>query len=173
MRKQLSPVLLSVVLLAACSDTTSPAGQVEDVGSLPTASAGASTEKGTSIYVVNDLGFMDCVGEDVKFDAEIPFKYHIVSTPSGVTAHNDGFIPNSAVGTAVGQTSGTVWTLDHVISPGMGVSTGSTSVAHFTATQFWVSQTGPTMHLTSVFHILENGQGGVVVEKFSFTCRLQ
>jgi hypothetical protein len=165
------PLLLSSLgLVVACSDTTEPGGRP---GQPPLAAAPALSDKGTGLLVVHETLHMDCVGEDVRFDAEVPLRFHTTVTPSGRTIYHDHLIPNSGVGTAVGQASGTVWTLDRVVSPFVTQSTDATDFAHFTATQFWVSETGPTMHLKTVFNLSENAQGEVTTQKFSFTCKLQ
>ena len=171
MRIQISSLILFLAAAAACSEPTSAPAD-EDAGLSLTASAnGTAVDRGDGVFaVVNDVLYLDCVGEEVRFNATVPFRWTLATTPSGHTNYMATFIPHTQSGVAVGQTSGRVWTLNHVISPQGTRSTASTTVLTFTALQMWVTDGGPTMQLHTLFRVSQRADGTTVVDKFEFRC---
>ena len=172
MHPPLRRLLLPLGLLAACGDPTAPPAPAADIGAVPQLAAGGATvETGTGTFVVVELGYLDCVGEDVHWDATVEFRYHLVTGPNGQIVYLEPFIPHSQEGTAVGQTTGTIWTLEQVMSPFVLRDTEASDLLQVTATQVWVSETGPTLHLHTLLHLSQNAAGEVVVDKFVWTCK--
>lgn len=159
--------LLLPVLLVACAEATAPQDQLAP-------EAAAQVDRAGGVLVIDDAVFMECVAEEVVFHAEVPFRSHTTQTPAGRTVYLEPFVPNSGTGTAVGQTSGTTWTLQRVVSPLVAQAGDGTGLIHFTATQYWTSDTGPDMLLFSMLHVSQNAHGDIVVEKFVFNrCQLK
>lgn len=164
-----SPLTLLPLVLAACErDTVSPAGAETP----PRPVFAAYQEKGEGVFVESGDFVLNCLSETVReVHTEIHFRYHLTVTPGGGSVLVDPFIPGSATGTLVGLTSGTIWTLDRVISPEVILVTAG-QVHTFTANIWWVSETGPTLNIHSLFHISTNADGEVTSAKFDLgTCK--
>ena len=167
MRKLYLALILSLVL--ACErDPVAPAG-AEPV--LKPAFA-AYQEKGEGVFVSSGDFVLDCLSETLReVHTEIPFRYHLTVTPGGGTIFVDRFIPGTGTGTLVGLTSGTIWTLDRVVSPDV-IRVTAGQMETFTANIWWVSETGPTLNIHSLFHISTNADGEVTSAKFDLgTCK--
>lgn len=165
----LSLTLLPLVLAACERDSVSPAG----AETFPRPAFAAYQEKGEGVFVESGDFVLDCLSETVReVHTEIVFKYHLTVTPGGGTIFVDRFIPGTATGTLVGLTSGTIWTLDRVISPEV-IRVTAGEMHTFTANIWWVSETGPTLNLHSLFHISTNANGEVTSTKFDLgSCQL-
>ena len=165
-----SPLTLLPLVLAACErDTVSPAG----AETLPRPVFAAYHEKGEGVFVSSGDHVLDCLSETVREDhTEILFRYHLTVTPGGGTVLVDPFIPGTGTGTLVGLTSGTIWTLDRVVSPDvLRITAGQMYM--FTANIWWVSETGPTLNIHSLFHISTNADGEVTSAKVDLgNCQL-
>jgi hypothetical protein len=164
------PLTLLPLVLAACErDPVAPARSEP----LSRPVFAAYHEKGEGVFVASGDYVLDCLGETVREEhTEIRFRYHFTVTPSGRSVLVDPFIPGTATGTLVGLTSGTVWALDRVISPEVILVTAG-QVHTFTANIWWVSETGPTLNVHSLFHMSTNADGEITSAKVDLgTCRL-
>ena len=162
-------LLLGIV--AACNDTDLSAPDQEG-GVLPTmAAAGAATvDHGEGVFTNQVVLFLDCVGEVVAFNSAVPFRWRTIVTPSGRTVHLEPFIPNSGIGTAVGQSTGRVWTLERVVSPLVAHAASNMESVQFTGMDVWAREDGPTMQLHTRLHFLQNALGEVTVDQFVLRC---
>jgi hypothetical protein len=156
-------IFVSLLFFTGCNEVSGPPGQVAEV-KLQTQYA-AQIDRGEATLIIVDQVYLDCVNEVVAFNAAVPFRFQQIDTPTGRTIRLEPFKPHSGTGTAVGQTSGTVWTLGRVVSPLVLIAGGPGGMLHFTATQQWVSSTGPQLHLFTLVHISQNALGEVKAEK--------
>jgi len=164
------PLTLLPLVLAACGhDPVSPAGAVP----LSRPVFAAYQEKGEGLFVSSGDYSLDCLSETVReVHTEILFRYHLTVTPGGGTVLADAFIPGTGTGTLVGLTSGTIWTLDRVVSPEV-IRVTAGQMHTFTANIWWVSETGPTLNIHSLFHMSTNANGEITSAKVDFgTCQL-
>ena len=163
------PLTLLPLVLAACErDAVSPTG----AETLPRPAFGAYHENGEGVFVSSGDANLDCLSETVReVHTEILFRYQSTVTPGGSTILFARFIPGTATGTLVGLTSGTIWTLDRVVSPEVIRVTAGESLT-YTANIWWVSETGPTLNIHSLFHVSTNADGEVTSEVELLTCRL-
>src|SRR5690348_10714262 len=129
--------------ISACADgVAAPAARQRASGGLflaeaaPTASSGAQQTQGTGTWVGDGNVYFDCLGEVAHVHNEMPFRWRQVVTPSGNVLFSDPFIPNAGTGQAVGLTSGTIWTLDRVVSPEV-INVNAGVEQHFVAVLHW------------------------------------
>ena len=154
-------VLVPALVLTSCSDA--PTGAPLPAG-LPSLATGASVEKGEGVFISRSTFFLGCVGERITEDTRIPFRYHLVVAPNGNEHYSEMYIPGAATGTFVGQTTGTVWTLESVVSPFVANVNGSGDLMFFTANIRWRSEDGRLMRLQPNYHFKRNAEGDVVLE---------
>ena len=154
-------LLLLAASAAACGDPAGPRP-----ASVPPndPQLSASVERGSGVYAPSGPVYLDCIGETVDHWASIPYTFTSVTTPKGETVFSDHFLHSGATGSMWGLTSGTVWTLERVISPEVIIATSGTSY-RFTSTIFWVSTTGPTIQLHGQYVFVQNASGEIVVDK--------
>ena len=126
-------------------------------------------EKGTGVLNFESENYNECVGEVLYEIASITYDYHMVTTPNGEYVYHDLWLNLSS--TLIGE-SGTVWTLKKNVSPFVDRSTGG-GATHFTARTTYVSDTGQTLELRSVFHISFDANGELKVERGEFRCWLK
>jgi hypothetical protein len=135
------------------------------------ASSGAEQASGTGVFVGDGTSYRDCLGEMAHVHNEMPFRWHMVVTPSGNVMFSDPFISNAGTGQTEGLASGRIWTLDRVVSPEV-ISTNAGVEAHFVAVLHWVSETGPSFTLHNSYRFVQNANGEVVVNSFESRCEL-
>ncbi len=153
-------VIPAALLLVACErQPVAP-----DQALAPQPVFAAFHENGEGVIVERGDNDLNCLNETVRGGVEIPYRYHLTVTPSGHTILVETFIPGTGTGTLLGLSSGTIWTLDRVVSPYVERVTAGTSV-QFTANIWWVSETGPTLNIHSVFHISTNARGEITATK--------
>ena len=167
-----SPTRLALLLVAfaiGCGDDAVAPG-TQDLAQPVFA---AFHENGEGVFVSSGDYNLNCLNETVReAGTEIAYRYHLTVTPSGHTIFVEPFIPGTGTGTLLGLSSGTIWTLDRVVSPYVERVTAGTSV-HFTANIWWVSETGPTLNIHSLFHISTNANGQITAAKVDLgDCRL-
>jgi len=165
-----SPLTLLPLVLAACErDSVSPARSEP----LARPVFAAYHENGEGVFVSSGDYFLDCLGETVReVHTEIAFRYHLTVTPGGGTILVDPFIPGTATGTLQGLTSGTIWTLDRVVSPEV-IRVTAGQMHTFTANIWWLSETGHTLNIHSLFHMSTNAIGEITSAKVDLgSCRV-
>jgi hypothetical protein len=155
---------LLVSALGACADVEAPSGPAG-----ATLQVGAVQERGTGVFIGDGTIFFDCLGEYVHVHNEFPLTWHRIVTPSGNVVFKDPFVPNGGSGRAEGLTSGTIWTIDRVISPEV-IITNAGQKAFFVAITHWVSETGSSFTVHNTFHFVQNANGDVLVNSFESRC---
>jgi hypothetical protein len=166
MRFPTKVVLLVLLPVAACHDAAAPEGIQLGFSALASA---ATRTSGTVVLTGEGTSFIDCVNEELSFHASVAMKYNSITTSSGNTVFSDHFVPGSATGTAVGLTSGTVWTLKRDISPEV-ITVQAGSTAFFTQSILWTSETGSSFTLHHNFEFVQNANGEVTVNRFESRC---
>lgn len=168
--QSMAALLVLAVWDLGCGDTIVSPRSAEV---LPQPTFAAFQERGEGVFVSSGEYGLDCLTEIVhEVRTEIPFRYHLTVTPNGNTILTDPFIPGTGTGTLVGLTSGTIWTLDRVMSPDVQLVTAA-QMYTFTANIWWVSETGPTINIHSLFHISTNADGEITSAKIDLAdCQL-
>jgi hypothetical protein len=177
MRHPTKAIALSLLVIAAgaCADgivapTAQEARQHSDA--LAAAATGAENDWGTGVFVGDGTSYRPCLGEMAHVHNEMPFRWHMVVTPSGNVMFSDPFIPNGGTGQTEGLSSGRVWTLDRVVSPEV-INTNAGVEAHFVAVLHWVRDGGPNFTLHNTYHFVQNANGDVTVNSFESRCVIE
>lgn len=171
MRIHISVFTLAIAAVAGCNDPTQSSTASELLAPAHATANAATTDRGEGVYtVVDERHFLDCVGEEVVFNHSVPYRWHSTTTPTGQTTFVWPLIPNSQPGTAVGQSTGRVWTSEQVISPEADHFSGDPTGITFTAYSRWVRDGGPTMLIHTRFHFSQNAAGETKVERFEARC---
>lgn len=159
-------VLLISAAVTACHDVAAPERIHPGISAVANA---ATRTSGTVVLTGAATDFISCLGEVLSFNASVVMKYNSITTSSGNTIFSDHFVPGTATGTAVGLTSGTVWTLQRNIAPEV-ITVHAGSTAFFTQSILWTSETGPSFTLQHNFHFVQNANGDVTVNRFESRC---
>ncbi len=154
-------VLVTACVVSACSDA--PTGAPPPTGS-PSLATGAVVEKGEGVFISQATFVLGCLGETITEDTRIPFRYHLVVAPNGNAHYSEMYIPGTATGTFVTQSTGTVWTLERVVSPFVSNANANGDMMFFTANIRWRSDDGRLMRLQPNYHFKRNATGDVVLE---------
>src|SRR5688500_8715229 len=159
MRVPKRPVAILAVVLAACSEPTSP-----PVSAHPSfARSGAYTEHGAGVLTYGDQPYFACLGEVFSYTATAPYTYQLTVTPNGRTNYAWHFVPHAGTATGVGLTSGTTWTATKSISPEVDQVSSDGGRFHWTALAEFVSETGPTLRIHTNFLLEQNAAGELTV----------
>ena len=159
--------LAGVALLLACSDgTVAPSSPLSPAP----ARHAAVTTRGTSSFTFDGTDFLACIGETVHLHGVAPFTYQSTVTPSGNVIFADHYIVGAATGSAESITSTHRWTLTRLISPEV-IHVAAGSGAFFVTNATWKSTTGgPSFTVHQNFHIVQNADGVITVERFDNAC---
>lgn len=165
------PILLLVfAALVSCSDNGGPLSVADSTGDLHPTQADI-VEHGTGVLVFDGILSLACLDEDVHEVLNAPYTFQRVTTPSGNTIYREPFDHKLVTGTMTGLSTGTVWQRTTTVSPFVSRNTaGGGGMTHFTSMAKWVSETGPDIHGTQVFHISFDASGRVTAEHSSFSC---
>src|SRR6476619_3878255 len=68
------------------------------VQAAPSEATGAEQSSGTGVFVGDGTSYRPCLGEMAHVHNEMPFRWHMVVTPSGNVMFSDPFIPNVGTG---------------------------------------------------------------------------
>ncbi|MBW3553717.1 MAG: hypothetical protein KY466_09405 [Gemmatimonadetes bacterium] len=160
--------LLMTFILSGCEDISAPLA-IEP--GQPLVAKAEVQSSGVALWEHQAAAYVDCVSEEVAFAVSIPYKWHLTVTPSGNVIFTDQFLRGGR-GSAVGKDSGTLWTLDRVSLPEV-IRVTKGELYHAAASEWWVSETGPTMHIRHLVHILQDAQGQIRSEKVDvLNCKL-
>jgi hypothetical protein len=156
-----STLVLLATLIVACREAPSGPGSS---AALPNLAAGASTESGEGVAISHSTFFYACLGETITVDSRIPYRYHRTVAPNGNVHYSEMYIPNAATGTFVGHTSGSVWTLERLVSPFVENVNGAGDHLLFTALILWRSDDGRLVHTQTNLHFKQDAGGDVVLD---------
>jgi hypothetical protein len=168
---------LTAALTACAESPSAPAPSAVARGDAPLASA-ATVAGGTSVFTFSgdftsdtppDGVVSECFGEDIHVELHAPLAWRLVETPTGDFVYHDHFLTKQVVGSAVGLSTGTVWTRRQNVSPFLQHSMGGGLVFNTGRTTF-VSETGPTVVVTEVFHVGTSANGAREVQFFKVNC---
>jgi hypothetical protein len=157
-----------IVVALACAEPLAPTPRS---GSHDPALS-ASVSSGTTAFEGHGSSYQDCVGEVLQFNVHIPIRYRRVVSASGNILFVDPFIPQGAFGTATGQTSGTVWTLDRAVSPEVIHSNAAGESEFFTTNNWFVSESGSRLNFHNTGRFRQTADGEVVVDNLESICTL-
>ena len=163
----LSLVLL-IMLGLGCADPTGPGSPPTDAVSLAKA-----VDEGEFVFINPGAdAFVDCLGEVLRFEATVGVRYEQRTYPNGLVVFVARAV--SASGTATALTSGHVWVLDEIVDREVIRTTPAGESYRYTASEVWVSETGPTMHIRNRVHLKQDTDGNVLVERIDvLNCRLE
>ena len=120
----------------------------------------------TGSFVVENFLYVECLGEEIRFFGEVPFKWHRVFNSSG--GYDDLFIfaPASAnvPFNAEGLSSGIVWETRGGADPAT-YHAGPGEVIHATIEETYISRAGTNFKVYGGFHVTINANGDVTSSK--------
>jgi hypothetical protein len=163
--------LTSIVLLAAlasCDSTPVEPPGVEADASIPLFKANQVWIE-DSYYISNDV-YVPCLGEDVRFAGDVPFRWHRVWNPasgySDVTILRASTPDNPFLG--VGLSSGIVWEARGSTDPAV-YRAGPGETIHVNINEIYISDEGPNLRALGGFHATVNANGELTAfTPFSF-----
>lgn len=123
-----------------------------------------------SSFYADNLTYVPCLGEDLRFYGEVPYRWHRVWNASG--GYSDVFIlepstPKSEF-LAEGMTSGIVWKARGATDPAI-YRAGPGEVIHAILRENYISDSGPNFQATGDIHVTINANGDVTVDRpFTF-----
>ena len=160
--------LLLAASTIACTDAAAPtAPGTLDVRPVRQ----AVQEKGQGVLAVRGVFFWPCIGEFVQVELQRPFSYRTTVTPSGNVVYHDHFLRDGSSGTAVGLTSGTVWTQDRIVGAfNQIVHANEGELVSETVNAWWVSESAPSLHNQTFVHFRQTGGGTITVDRVEFRC---
>ena len=169
-RSHRSYLLLPFALIIACTDGGGPlAADRTTAEFLPVQSD--AVESGTGVLEFEGTLALACLDEEVHEVLNAPYNFRLVTTPSGNTVYLEPFDHKLVTGTMTGLSSGTIWHRTTTVSPFVSRSTGGNGgMTHYTSMAKWVSETGPSIHATQVFHLSFDASGRLTAEHSSFSC---
>lgn len=163
--------LLTAGLLAACTEpVTAPRTATLELDAAPAASA-ASMTTGSGVFTHDGVSFFGCVGEEVHSVVAAPYSYHLVQTASGEEIYVEQWDQKAITGSLTGLSSGHYWTRVKNVSPMVIRSTGG-GMTHYTFRGTFISETGPTLEVTEIYHTSRDANGRLVADKFETRCRV-
>jgi len=140
----------------------------------PTVRAAQHWER--SSFFVDDVSFIDCLGENVRAFGEVLFQYHEVITSSGNFSYHFQIRPTTPNGTPFfiqGQTSGKLFQYKNGLPGNESFHLGPGEVATFVIVETYVAEDGDRVVGKVRFHVTANANGELTVsrtEEESFRC---
>jgi hypothetical protein len=155
--------LTSVALLAAvvsCDSTPAEPPGVEAAATTPLFKADQAWVTGS--FFADNVLYVECLGENVRFYGEVPYRWHRVFKPSGGYSDFFALAPSTPQQPflAEGLSSGIVWEARGSIDPEM-YRAGPGEVVHISYRETYVSSSGPTFHVKGGTHVTINANGDV------------
>lgn len=154
---------LAFVAVSCDSTPVEPPG-VEADASAPLFMANQGWVYGS--FDVDNVVYVECVGENIRFFGEVPYKWHRVFKPSGGYSSFFVLAPSTPQTPflAEGMSSGIVWEARGSVDPEM-YRTGPGEVYHFSIRETYISSDGPTLHANGGTHVTINANGEVTVSQ--------
>jgi len=166
-------MLGTATLAGGCQDpVATEAPSVKAVS--PTASAAQSWER--SSFFVDQVVFIDCLGENVRAFGEVQFQYHEVTTSAGNFSYHFQLRPATPNGPAFfiqGQTSGKLFRYKNGLPGNESFHLGPGEVSSFVTVETYVAEDGDRVVGKVRFHVTVNANGELTVsrdEDESFRC---
>jgi hypothetical protein len=164
--------LLAAGLLAACSEpVTAPPSADLALDAAPAASA-ASMTTGSGVFTYDGIAWVGCINEEAHSVVSAPYTYHLVQTANGDEVYIEQWDKTAITGSLTGLSSGHYWTRVDNVSP-MVIRSAGGGMMQYTFKGTFVSETGPTLEWTEVYHISSNANGRLVVDKYRANCRVR
>jgi hypothetical protein len=166
-------ILGTVFLAGGCQDPVpTEAPSVKAVS--PTASAAQNWER--SSFFVDNVSFIDCLGENVRAFGEVQFQYHEVTTSSGNFSYHFQLRPATPNGPAFfiqGLTSGKLFRYKNGLPGNESFHLGPGEVFTFVIVETFVAEDGDRVIGKVNQHLTVNANGELTVsrdEEESFRC---
>ncbi len=138
---------------------------------------GAVTQWERDSFQVDNPGlFIPCLGEEVRFFGEVPYKRHTVTSASGNTSYHfqlTPVTPNQPPFTGVGNVSGTVWHYQNGLPINESFHLGPGEVLNVQVRESYYTDNGDRLTSNIRIHFTTNAGGELVVSRefLEWTCR--
>jgi hypothetical protein len=167
---RLLTLFLGGFLLSSCRDTGATGPSAEHLS--PTLSTQASQSWVRSSFFFDNTGFVACLGENVRFFGEAPFRYHEVTSGSGNFSFHLQLVPatpNTPPFFAVAQTSGKVYLYKNggPINETFHLAAGQVHTVIDNET--YVADNGDRLTVSLRAHMTVNANGVLTVSRTEFT----
>jgi hypothetical protein len=162
----------TVFLAGGCRDPVPT--EARSVNVVPSASATQSWER--SSFFVDQVVFIDCLGENVRAFGEVQFQYHEVTTSSGNFSYHFQLrpaTPNQTPFFIQGLSSGKLFRYKFGLPGNESFHLGPGEVASFVIVETYVAEDGDRVVGKVRFHVTVNANGELTVsrtEPESFRC---
>jgi hypothetical protein len=158
-------MLGTAFLAGGCQDPVSTeAPSVKAVS--PTASAAQNWER--SSFFVDNVIFIDCLGENVRAFGEVLFQYHEVTTSSGNFSYHFQLrpaTPNTPPFFVQGQTSGKLFRYKNGLPANESFHLGPGEVFTFVTLETYVAEDGDRLVGSLRVHLTVNANGELTVSR--------
>ena len=165
-------ILGTAFLAGGCQDSAPTEARAVKV--VPTVSAAQSWER--SSFLVDNVVFIDCLGENVRAFGEVLFQYHEVTTSSGNFSYHFQLRPATPNGPPFfiqGQTSGKLFRYKNGLPGNESFHLGPGEVFTFVIVEMYVAEDGDRLVGKVNIHTTVNANGELTVsrsEDESFRC---
>jgi hypothetical protein len=168
--RRVVPLTLAVLVLGCQDQPTEPASVKAIVR---TVNAAQSWER--SSFFVDDVVFIDCLGENARAFGEVRFQYHEVATSSGNFSYHLQLRPATPNGPPFfiqGQASGKLFRYKNGLPANESFHLGAGEVITFVTTEVYVAEDGDRLVGKHHSHVTVNANGELTVSwlKDSFEC---
>lgn len=164
-------IMLAFASLAPLACAESPAAPAPTALVTDATADAAAVSQGTGVFEWDGYAYIDCIGEEAHSVVSAPYEYHLVERANGESVYVELWDQHAITGTLDGLTSGHHWTRIHNVSP-MVIRSAGGGMTHYTFRGTFVSETGPTLEWTEVFHTSRDANGRLVAEKLRINCRV-
>ena len=159
-------------LVGSCQETVPT--EERSVNVVPSASATQSWERAS--FFVDQVVFIDCLGENVRAFGEVQFQYHEVTTSAGNFSYHFQLrpaTPNVPAFFIQGQTSGKLFRYKNGLPGNESFHLGPGEVSSFVTVETYVAEDGDRVVGKVRFHVTINANGELTVSRMepeSFRC---
>jgi len=166
-------VLGTAFLTGGCQDPV--ATEAPSVSAVASTAGAAQTWERSSFFVDNVV-FIDCLGENVRAFGEVLFQYHEVTTSSGNFSYHFQFRPTTPNRTPFfiqGETSGKLFRAKNGIPGNESYHLGPGEVVTFGIVETFVAEDGDRVVGKVNLHLTVNANGELTVSRMegeSFRC---
>jgi hypothetical protein len=154
----------SAFIAGACQDPAST--EAPSVKVVPTFSAAQGWER--SSFSVDDVLFIDCLGENVRAFGQVLFQYHEVTTSSGNFSYHFQLrpaTPSSPPFFIQGLSSGKLFRYKFGLPGNESFHLGPGEVASFVIVEMYVAEDGDRVVGKVRFHVTVNANGELTVSR--------
>lgn len=134
---------------------------------------GAIVETGEDVREFEGSMYFDCFGEWIYTYFTVPYRYHIVTSPSGKKVVTKHWLPNQLEGYIIGLDTDRVWDRTKAVANVIQRfdENGMEMMQLTLKTEFVEQETGHRTIAHEKFMLHKNGQGDLVVMDYSFECK--